>query len=202
MLAAANICRANLPLCTLFKYRASLRRIRLGHKYRLFLLNLLRTKAARVRLWNHQIPKSGKREKNSDRQNAMTKDDSEEPSDSLLENKHRVTLEEALARLPATGGKRFATVFEHGSLQVEIYAPRERDSQSAHTRDEVYVVMRGSGEFVNGDERHSFAPGDFLFAPAGIEHRFENFTDYLTLWVIFYGPEGGEASVVAGDIEE
>jgi hypothetical protein len=32
-----------------------------------------------------------------------------------------------------------------------------------------------------------------LFVPAGAEHRFEDFTDDLTVWVVFYGPEGGEA---------
>ncbi|MDQ3378133.1 MAG: cupin domain-containing protein, partial [Actinomycetota bacterium] len=35
-------------------------------------------------------------------------------------------------------------------------------------------------------------PGDALFVPAGVEHRFENFTDDLVAWVVFYGPEGGE----------
>jgi hypothetical protein len=28
--------------------------------------------------------------------------------------------------------------------------------------------------------------------PAGVEHRFEEFTEDLAVWVIFYGPEGGE----------
>jgi hypothetical protein len=28
--------------------------------------------------------------------------------------------------------------------------------------------------------------------PAGVEHRFEGFTDDLVVWVVFYGPEGGE----------
>ena len=36
------------------------------------------------------------------------------------------------------------------------------------------------------------APGDFLFVPAGVEHRFEGFTDDLAVWVVFYGPDGGE----------
>jgi len=26
-----------------------------------------------------------------------------------------------------------------------------------------------------------------------MEHRFENFSDDLAVWVFFYGPEGGEA---------
>ena len=100
----------------------------------------------------------------------------------------------ALALLPGAGGARFAKVLEHGSLLVEIYAPRGRDPQQPHTRDEVYVVARGGGEFLHGGARVAFGPGDFLFVPAGVAHRFENFTDDLVVWVIFYGPEGGEAT--------
>jgi mannose-6-phosphate isomerase-like protein (cupin superfamily) len=94
--------------------------------------------------------------------------------------------------LPAPGGKRFATVFEHGTLSIEIYAPRGTDPQQPHTRDEVYVVISGTGEFINGDTRSRFQPGDVLFVPAHVVHRFENFTDDLAVWVFFYGPEGGE----------
>ena len=104
----------------------------------------------------------------------------------------RVSVAEALARLPGAGGERFAEVFGHGSLSVEIYAPRGADPQQPHTRDEAYVVVSGSGGFVNGDERQRVAPGDFLFVPAGVVHRFENFTEDLTVWVVFYRPEGGE----------
>jgi mannose-6-phosphate isomerase-like protein (cupin superfamily) len=78
-------------------------------------------------------------------------------------------------------------------LCVEIYAPRGVDPQQPHTRDEAYIVVRGSGEFINGESRQAFAPGDFLFVPAKVEHRFINFSDDLVAWVIFYGPEGGEA---------
>lgn len=35
-------------------------------------------------------------------------------------------------------------------------------------------------------------PGDLLFVPAGVVHRFEEFTDDFATWVMFYGPEGGE----------
>jgi len=106
----------------------------------------------------------------------------------------RVSAGDALARLPAPGGKRFATVYVHGTLQVEIYAPRGTDPQQPHTRDEVYVVVSGSGTFVNGERRDPFGPGDFLFAPAGLVHRFEDFSDDLVVWVLFYGPEGGESA--------
>jgi mannose-6-phosphate isomerase-like protein (cupin superfamily) len=94
--------------------------------------------------------------------------------------------------LPTPEGKPFLVAFEHGSLSVEMYAPRGVDAQTPHNRDEVYVVVHGRGFFVNGSQRHRFGPGDLLFVPAGVEHRFEEFTNDLAVWVIFYGPEGGE----------
>jgi mannose-6-phosphate isomerase-like protein (cupin superfamily) len=97
----------------------------------------------------------------------------------------RASLEEGLARLPGPAGERYATVIEHGTLTVEIYAPRGTDPQTPHTRDEVYVVISGTGWFVNGPDRHRFGPGDVLFVPAGVAHWFEEFTDDLTLWAVF-----------------
>ena len=86
-----------------------------------------------------------------------------------------------------------AFVFEHGSLQVKMYRPAGQDAQKPHTRDEIYLIARGSGWFINGAERHPFQSGDMLFVPAGSEHRFEQFTDDFCTWVMFYGAEGGEA---------
>lgn len=106
----------------------------------------------------------------------------------------KLTTEDALAKLSVEKAKRFATIFEHGSLLVEIYAPRGVDPQQPHTRDELYFVVTGSGEFVCGEQRDPFKPSDLLFAAAGVQHRFENFTEDLVVWVIFYGPEGGEAN--------
>jgi mannose-6-phosphate isomerase-like protein (cupin superfamily) len=107
---------------------------------------------------------------------------------------HKLTVPEALRRLPGPAGERYVELFARGTLSVELYAPRGQDPQTPHTRDEVYVVVEGSGQFVNGDQRHPFGPGDLLFVPAGVTHRFEDFTPDLVVWVIFYGPEGGEAS--------
>lgn len=108
--------------------------------------------------------------------------------------KHRFRIDQAMEGVPGPQGQRFAPVFRHGSLEVEIYAPRGQDAQTPHNRDEVYVVVSGSGTFVNGPTETDFGPGDLLFVPAGVEHRFESFTDDLVVWVIFYGPEGGEAA--------
>lgn len=112
--------------------------------------------------------------------------------------RRRATVGEALARLPGTAGERSVEVFTHGSLVVKLYAPRDTDPQTPHSRDEVYIVAHGKGDFVHQGQRVHFGQGDFLFAAAGEEHRFENFSD-LALWVLFYGPEGGEAAVEPAD---
>jgi mannose-6-phosphate isomerase-like protein (cupin superfamily) len=103
-----------------------------------------------------------------------------------------IALRDALARLPTPSGKRFVAMFEHGSLLLELYAPRGVDPQQPHARDEVYVVAAGSGTFFCEGIRTAFVGGDALFAPAGAIHRFEDFSDDLAVWVMFYGPEGGE----------
>ncbi len=106
----------------------------------------------------------------------------------------QVSLEEMRGRLATLEGERYAIALEHGTLEAGVYAPRGSDPQGPHDRDEGYVVMRGSGTFLNGARRAPFGPGDLLLVPAGVTHRFEDFSDDLELWVIFYGPEGGEAA--------
>ena len=103
----------------------------------------------------------------------------------------RVALAEVLARIP-TVGVRSTEAFRHGSLLVKVYAPRGHDPQTPHKQDEVYIVMTGSGRFITGAETRAFGPGDMLFVAAGVPHRFEDFSDDLVLWVVFWGPEGGE----------
>lgn len=103
----------------------------------------------------------------------------------------KIDSQEALVKL-AKSDSPFLNLFKHGSLVVEVYKPKKVDLQKPHTRDEVYIVISGSGQFLNGGERMDFSVGDFLFVPAGTVHRFENFTEDFTTWVLFYGPEGGE----------
>ena len=104
----------------------------------------------------------------------------------------QITLSSARKAVPTQDGKPFAELFHHGSLEIEIYSPKGTDLQKPHSRDEVYVVVSGSGWFVVEGNRMRFSPGDALFAAAGETHRFEDFSDDFLTWVMFYGPEGGE----------
>jgi mannose-6-phosphate isomerase-like protein (cupin superfamily) len=104
----------------------------------------------------------------------------------------RLTPDRALAALARQPDQDAVSLFRHGTLDVKVYRPDKVDRQTPHTRDELYVVIAGSGQFVIGGARRPFAAGEVLFAPAGVEHRFEAFTDDFVTWVFFYGPEGGE----------
>lgn len=85
-----------------------------------------------------------------------------------------------------------ALVFSHGSMKLRYYAPQEEDRQIPHAQDELYIVISGSGFFEQNGKEHSFQPHDVIFVPAGVDHRFMNFTDNFATWVIFYGSPGGE----------
>jgi hypothetical protein len=95
--------------------------------------------------------------------------------------------------LLAQGNSPFLELFKHGTLSLEIYQPDQVDHQIPHDRDEVYVVVSGSGQFFCNGNTMPFAAGDFLFVPAFVEHRFLDFTPDFATWVLFYGPKGGEA---------
>lgn len=105
--------------------------------------------------------------------------------------KIRATVDEAKAA-PIPGGRRSALLMEHGSMTLRFYAPKGHDPQTPHDQDEIYIVESGAGTFFMAGERVPFGPGDVLFAPAGAEHRFEDFSDDFATWVVFWGPQGGE----------
>ena len=98
----------------------------------------------------------------------------------------------ALAILADTGNS-FTTLFQHGTMSVEVYRPEGIDLQQPHEQDEIYIIISGTGIFYNDGERTDFSAGDLLFVKAGKEHRFEDFSEDFSTWVIFYGPKGGES---------
>ena len=103
-----------------------------------------------------------------------------------------ISLGEALSKGPPVAGNLAVPILSRGSLEVELYTPEGHDPQQPHPRDELYVVSRGTGIFFDGEQRWSVEPGAFLFVKAGQPHRFEEFSPDFAVWVVFYGPDGGE----------
>lgn len=104
-----------------------------------------------------------------------------------------MTPEKALAAIEASDDGLYGVLLEHGTMELGFYRPVGTDRQEPHEQDEIYIVLTGSGVFQRGDESIDFGPGDALFVPAGVEHRFVEFTEDLGTWVVFWGPTGGES---------
>lgn len=120
--------------------------------------------------------------------------------------KLRVTVADARTT-PNDAGRLTALMLAHGSMELRWFAPKGHDPQTPHDRDELYIIVSGTGVFmraveslpfddtslpIQGEERVRFGPGDALFVAAGTVHRFEEFSDDFASWIVFYGPEGGE----------
>ena len=106
----------------------------------------------------------------------------------------RMTKKEAIKALNRVDTP-FVEFFKHGSMQLEFYQPENVDLQQPHERDELYFIVSGSGMFIKNNIPQPFEAGEVIFVPAGMQHRFEDFTDDFSTWVVFYGPTGGEAGV-------
>jgi len=88
---------------------------------------------------------------------------------------------------------RFAYVLKHGTMKLGLYAQTDVDRQQPHAQDELYVIASGKADFLREDQRVACAQGDVLFVEAGVVHRFETMSPDFAAWVVFWGPEGGEA---------
>jgi mannose-6-phosphate isomerase-like protein (cupin superfamily) len=94
---------------------------------------------------------------------------------------------------PASEEMRFTYALRRGSMKTGLYAPVGKDVQGTHKQDELYIVVSGCGQFEKNGEQKPFGPQDLIFVEAGAEHRFVEFSADFSTWVIFWGPDGGEA---------
>ena len=103
-----------------------------------------------------------------------------------------------VAKLPLPGTEKWPhgvwdiEAMRHGSMSVILFTPRVADFQTTHDQDELYVIQSGHGVLRIGQDNVVFEPGDVLFVAAGVDHRFETFSEDTVTWAIFWGPKGGE----------
>jgi mannose-6-phosphate isomerase-like protein (cupin superfamily) len=111
-----------------------------------------------------------------------------------LDRSRVIPLVEAQKLIPGPPGAHFVTVMQRGTVRALLSLPVSPNRQTPHTQDEVYVIVRGRGALFHDGRRDKFETGDFIFVAAGVEHWFEDFTDDLAVWVVFYGRSGGEVA--------
>jgi len=92
-------------------------------------------------------------------------------------------------RMPLPEGRRSVEVFRDDIVEVRMAESPGRGPQVPHDRDELYIVVRGSGHYRVGDTVTAVGIGDLLFAAAHAPHGFEDCTSDFSVWVIFYGPQ-------------
>jgi hypothetical protein len=84
-------------------------------------------------------------------------------------------------------GRRLSSLqFDGDGIEIRYYAPSGEDRQTCTIATSSPRDL-GSGRHSRG-ERVPFGPGDMIFAGAGEEHRFVDFTADFATWVLFYGP--------------
>ena len=102
-----------------------------------------------------------------------------------------ITLSDALGRQRAGDGP-WTELLRSADLSAGLYVlpAGALDPQEPHTEDEVYVILAGRSRFTAGDETIDAGPGDVIFVPALVPHRFHDITDELRVMVVFGPPEG------------
>jgi mannose-6-phosphate isomerase-like protein (cupin superfamily) len=90
-------------------------------------------------------------------------------------------------------GKRYLEFLRVPALSAGIYVlpVGSTDLQSPHKEDEVYYVVRGRARMRAGMEDQTVSEGSVIFVPAGVEHRFYEIAEELTV-LVFFAPAESE----------
>jgi mannose-6-phosphate isomerase-like protein (cupin superfamily) len=93
-------------------------------------------------------------------------------------------------------GKPWLEFLRAADLSAGIYRlpAGGEDKQQPHTEDEIYYVLDGRASFKAGDKVTRVQPGAVLFVEAGLDHRFFDITEDLTVLVVFGPAEGSRAT--------
>ena len=103
-------------------------------------------------------------------------------------------LSRAAARaLTPPEGLRSAEVFRDDVVEIRFAARPTSGPQVPHDRDEFYIVASGTARYRWDGGEATIGPGDLMFAAAHTPHGYDQFSEDFSVWVVFYGPQGGES---------
>jgi mannose-6-phosphate isomerase-like protein (cupin superfamily) len=92
-----------------------------------------------------------------------------------------------LEELQKKSGKRYFEFLRVSAMSAGLYTltTGATDPQSPHKEDELYYVVRGHARMKAGNEDHAVTSGAVIFVAAGVEHRFYDIEEELTVLVFF-----------------
>jgi quercetin dioxygenase-like cupin family protein len=98
---------------------------------------------------------------------------------------------EALEAARAAAGRLYHEFLRVPAMSAGLYVLEAGaiDPQRPHLEDEVYVVMAGRGRLRMGEEDIAVSQGSVAFVAAGIDHRFHDIEERLSILVLFAPPE-------------
>ncbi|MBO0662167.1 hypothetical protein LQ948_07260 [Jiella sp. MQZ9-1] len=111
----------------------------------------------------------------------------------------QVSLRDVLQKLPGPQsaawpeGRFAAEVLAHGTMTLEVFAPRGRSDQAPRPEDRLVIIAAGQAATKSGDDAGTVMAGDALLVPAGDTFQIIQPSDDFIAWIVAWGPEGGEA---------
>jgi len=87
----------------------------------------------------------------------------------------------------ASSGEDWIEFLRVSAMSLGVYRLKtgQRDLQTPHHEDEVYVVLQGRAVLKVGDKELPAVPGSVLFVEAEAEHHFENIEEDFAALVVF-----------------
>jgi quercetin dioxygenase-like cupin family protein len=87
----------------------------------------------------------------------------------------------------ARRGNAYLEFLRVASMSAGVYILRagSPDGQSPHRQDELYYVLHGKARMRAGAQDQAVRPGSIIFIAAGVEHRFYDIEEEITLLVLF-----------------
>lgn len=84
-------------------------------------------------------------------------------------------------------GRLYLEFLHKGALSVGVYVLPAGgiDPQQPHSEDEVYYVVSGRARLQVGAEDGPVQAGSTIFVAAGVDHRFHDISEELTVLVFF-----------------
>ena len=104
----------------------------------------------------------------------------------------KFTVNEMLTRLPLPATEKWkegvwdVEPFEKDGVTLVFFAPRGRDYQTSHDKDEFYFIASGSADLIVDGQANTLVAGDVFFVAAGVKHHFKNISTEFATWAVFF----------------